>query len=239
MKRAWLLSLVTLLASWTETNRRPAIAMLAAEGASTSTVTSGAYTVTLDRADVAIGPLFLCATRASSADLCETAVLETQQAFVFDALDPTRQSLGFLDGVTGHFRTAQFDQGLVFLLGATAPAPLPPAEHSALIEGNASDGTDAFDFSLAIDVVAAVSGQSAIVGRHVEGEVPASGGRLVVRLDPAGLVRDLPWASIAALPRPATGPVVIERGTLAYEVAVQALVVNHPLTLAYEVDTAP
>lgn len=230
---------LVLVGACATTGREPARAALDARGTAPVDVVSGSYTLRLTRADLAIGPLYLCATRVASTERCASAILETTDAYVFDALEMRPVDLGFLDGVTGVVRSAQYDHGIPFLLGAPAPEPLAPAEHTLVLEGTATDGVDSFTFTLDLDAYATVSGQTAVVGRFVSGVVPSSGGRLTVVYDPHAVVRAIPWSDVAALPRPALGPVRIEPGTLAHDVALIDLLVNHPVELDFSVDAAP
>ncbi len=81
---------------------------------------SSDLSVSVSRADVALGPLYLCpATQAG--DLCETARLEWLGSEVFDAIDPGEQTLGLLSGVTGGVRSWMFDYGISSRLTSEQP----------------------------------------------------------------------------------------------------------------------
>lgn len=230
------LSVVSLTACVDE-GRTRATVELVATGAASPVLVDGAFTITLTRADVAFGPTYLCATAAASSELCDTAVLESLQAHTLDGLSATPVSLGILDGVTGTIRSAQYDFGLPFLLGASMPTPIEGSVsgHSVVLEATVTDGVDSFDLSVSLDVVAEVSGTTAMVGAPIVGTIPASGGRVTVAIDPREWLRGLDWASLAATPRPAGAPVVLGPGSVAYDAILRGMTANHPPTLTFDV----
>lgn len=227
-----------LLAGCDETGRERARVALEARGVGATSFVEAGFTITITRADVAFGPAYLCATRGSSTELCEVAVIETTVAHPFDALDPAAQPLGELLGLTGTIRTAQYDLGIAFLLPDTEPRPLPGAidGHSVVLEGTATDGVTTIDFVVDVDVVAKVSGNTAIVGARVDGTIPAAGATLTVGAEPARWLAGLDWAQITALPHAPGAPVVIASGTAAHDTILRAITTNAPLSLSV---TAP
>lgn len=74
-------------------------------------VALGGVRVAIDRADLAFGPLYLCAG-ATAGDLCDTARLEWLDTVVLDATDPTPVQAGELEGVTGPVRSWMYDLGI-------------------------------------------------------------------------------------------------------------------------------
>lgn len=117
--------------------------------------TRGAWQVTLERAEVAFGPLYLCAASLPSEDLCESAVVELAEVVTIDALDTASQPLPALRGTTGVVRSALFDYGISWPLTFRSPRPDDgaPGGHSARFEGSATDGSRTFVFSADIDVL--------------------------------------------------------------------------------------
>ncbi len=83
--------------------------------------------ITLNAAELAFGPLYLCAG-AQAGELCETARLEWLESAVVDALDPAPAEVGELTGVTGVIRSWMFDLGLVSTLTQQEPLVLDAAE---------------------------------------------------------------------------------------------------------------
>jgi len=98
----------------------------------------GGVTLTLTRAELAFGALYLCAG-TSAGDLCETARLEWLDSAVIDTLDPSPQPLGALTGVSGPVRSWMYDLGLSSQLTAEDPFVLEAAErlggYSFVLEG--------------------------------------------------------------------------------------------------------
>lgn len=90
-------------------------------------MTVGDVPMTLARADLAFGPLYLCPGNTAG-ELCETARLEWLDAAVVDTLDPGDQVLGQLEGVSGEVRSWMYDLGLSSQLTVEAPVVLPAAE---------------------------------------------------------------------------------------------------------------
>ncbi|MCB9755322.1 MAG: hypothetical protein H6713_35730 [Myxococcales bacterium] len=83
--------------------------------------------ITLTAAELAFGPLYLCAG-TQAGELCETARLEWLESAVVDALDPTPTEVGELVGVTGVVRSWMYDLGLSSQLTQQGPLVLDAAE---------------------------------------------------------------------------------------------------------------
>ncbi len=103
------------------------------------------WQVTLARADLAFGPLYLCSGTQAGA-LCDTARAEWLGSAVVDALDDTPRRAGALEGTSGMVRSWMYDHGITSLYTQPAPVALDAAEalggHSLIVEGSASrDGT--------------------------------------------------------------------------------------------------
>jgi hypothetical protein len=98
-------------------------------------------TVRLSRADLAFGPLVLCAG-ATAGDLCNTARMEWLDTVVVDALDPQPVAVGTLDGVSGSVRSWMYDLGISSQLTHEAPFVLSAAQAldgmSVILEGEVS-----------------------------------------------------------------------------------------------------
>lgn len=92
----------------------------------------GGVPVTVERAELAFGPLVLCAG-AQAGELCETARLEWLSSVVVDVLDPDPQPAGMLRGLTGDVRSYMYDLGISSQLTVDEPQPLSAAE---ALEGN-------------------------------------------------------------------------------------------------------
>jgi hypothetical protein len=102
--------------------------------------TNEEMTLSLTRADVAFGPLYVCAGVQAGAN-CDTARLEWRESAVVDALSEEPQQLGILEGVSGTVRSWMFDYGITSLLTENAPKILSAAHElggvSLVLEGKA------------------------------------------------------------------------------------------------------
>lgn len=94
---------------------------LAGRSEAASFETPHGHRVALQSAELAFGPLYLCAG-ASAGRLCETALLEWDDAARVDVLSDETQRVGALRGLTGRVSSWMYDLGLVSLL--TQPEPL-------------------------------------------------------------------------------------------------------------------
>src|SRR5690606_192702 len=128
--------------------------------------TKDGWTVTLERADVAFGPVYFCATSFADMDVCPSAQAEWLETQTIDALDPTPQMLGEAEAVTGTVRSAMFDYGRSWLL--TEPRVRAnegaPEGHSAVFVVHLDDGDAVVEIRAAIDIDPAAAGQSAVIG---------------------------------------------------------------------------
>lgn len=160
----------------------------------------GGVTLTLTRAELAFGALYLCAG-VSAGDLCETARLEWLGSAVIDTLDPTPQPLGELTGVSGPVRSWMYDLGLSSQLTAEEPYVLEAAErldgHSFVLEGVAELNGVSASFSAHIKIqqsdetelgVPVIRKSSA---ERFEHEVEAEERGLLLEFDPRGWLSGL------------------------------------------------
>lgn len=156
----------------------------------------GGFSVELARAEVAFGPLYLCAG-VLAGDACDTARLEWLESVALDALDPTPILAGSLSGVSGPVRSAMYDFGIAQTLARPEPFVLEAADAlggvSVRLAGAAVRDDARVEFELALPIgqgddaergvsVVRVSGSRALA-REVRGDEAG----LLVRFDPA------PW----------------------------------------------
>ena len=161
--------------------------------------------MTLERADLAFGPLTLCAG-FQAGDNCESALAEWRDAVVVDTLNPAPTRVGELVGVTGSARSYMYDLGFVSLLTTSTPLALPAAEalggSSFVVEGFAEVEGTTIPFS-----ARAVLTQSASVERGIaiirsgpdvafSRELDASNAPLTVRFAPSAWVRDIDFTAL-------------------------------------------
>lgn len=96
--------------------------------------------IIIDRADLAFGPLYLCAG-TTAGELCETARLEWLDTVVVDTTNPEVARAGELIGVTGPVRSWMYDLGISSQLSREDPyildAALELGGMSFVLEGRA------------------------------------------------------------------------------------------------------
>ena len=167
---------------------------------------TGNVPVVLDRADLAFGPLYLCAgSRAGQS--CETARLEWLGSAVVVGTSPEPQFAGELGGVSGPVRSFMYELGITSLLTTTEPLVLPAAEElggvSLVVEGSADVDGAAFAFRADVRVaqgltteigVPVVLGSSGDVFGH---EVTESERGLLIEFDPRAWVRGVDFRALA------------------------------------------
>lgn len=166
-----------------------------------SGATAGAWTVTLTRADVAFGPLYLCATAAASSDLCPSAVAEFPAVAVVDGIDPGAQELGELDALPAQVRSAMFDYGVTWLKTHSQPRAQEgaPGGRSARFAGTAVLGDMSVEFTADVDVPPALRGSRAIEGLRLGPADLDPRGALDVTVDAAAWWTGVDFDALAAL----------------------------------------
>lgn len=146
-----------LVLSCAETGQDHVSVELAVRGTDAPTpVDSGSGSaITLSRAELAFGPLYLC-PGATAGELCETARAEWLDTIVVDLLDTERRSAGELIGSSGPLLSYMYDLGISSQLTRSEPTILPAAaelgDASLVLEGRAVvDGIELpFSLSLAL-----------------------------------------------------------------------------------------
>lgn len=166
-----------------------------------------AASIVLQRAELAFGPLYLCAG-TQAGDLCETARLEWLDAVVVDALDPEAHEIGELDGISGPVRSWMYDLGFASLLTEPEPLALPATDAlgraSVRIEGIATVGAIALPFSASVRVRAEEETEAGVpivrksTGDAFEHDVQPGDPGLLVRFDPAAWVADIDFATLVS-----------------------------------------
>jgi hypothetical protein len=104
----------------------------------------GDVMLTIDRAELAFGPLYLCAG-AQAGELCDTARLEWLGSVRIDLTEPQPRRAGTLSGATGHVRSWMYDLGISSQLTQHDSFLLDAAQElggaSLVVEGRASQGS--------------------------------------------------------------------------------------------------
>lgn len=157
MRHRILLALGCLVCSCAETGQDRVAIPLFVTGTEMSEpiLTAGDVPVTLERADLAFGPLYLCAG-SQAGHLCDTARLEWLESVVVDVIDPTPQRAGDLVGVTGSVRSWMYDLGISSQLTRGEPFVLEAAHElggvSLVLSGRADVNGIELPFSAAVPI---------------------------------------------------------------------------------------
>ena len=180
------------------------------------------WTVELDRADVAFGPVWLCATMAADPEFCATSVLELTETVTIDGLGPAPEPLGTMHGTRGSVRSTMFDYGISWLPTAAGAAANEGAAdgHSARIAGRATRGAEGFAFACDVDIAPIMQGSIVVRGLRIPAHEVVAEDALVVRVDPRAWVSSLDFDRLAAR---GEDPVVIAPGDPDYEALVVAM----------------
>jgi hypothetical protein len=118
-------------------------------------IAAGNVLVTIERADLAFGPLYLCAG-ATAGDLCDTARLEWLGTTIVDTTNANPKRAGELRGVTGAVRSWMYDLAISSQLTRSQPFVLDAARDlgnaSFVLAGRANvDGVE-IPFSASVPV---------------------------------------------------------------------------------------
>jgi hypothetical protein len=184
----------------------------------------GGVEITLERADLAFGPLYLCAGYQAGA-LCETARLEWIDAAVVNATDAAPRLAGDLTGASGRVLSYMYDLGLPSLLTSDSPLVMPAAEDlggvSLRIEGIADVAGMRVPFAAGVPIQQELETELGVPvvrkseNENFEHDVKPGERGLLVRFDPRAWIRgvdfrDLSQASTCSLestPRVCAGSV--------------------------------
>lgn len=117
--------------------------------------TNNTTEITLDRADLAFGPLYLCAG-VNAGDLCDVARLEWLDSVIVNTLDSQAKQIGDLQGLTGLVLSWMYDLGISSQLTRSEPFILAAAQeldgHSLVIEGRAQVEDIQIPFSISMSL---------------------------------------------------------------------------------------
>jgi hypothetical protein len=159
----------------------------------------GDWQVTLDEAELALGPVYLCATAAASPDLCEVALAEFAEVAVVDLLAAAPQPIGDVDARAGDVRSAMLDYGISWFTTQSTPTPGSPLGHSARLRGTAVRGDTSLAFDALIDVVPPLRGSPALVGVRARVDEPGEDSRLELTVNPGAWLLGVDFDALAAL----------------------------------------
>lgn len=206
---------------------------LSARGTERTSFEKGAAVFRLTRADVAVGPLYFCASESAELELCEAAIAEFLEARVLNGLDPGVRELGELAGTSGEIRSALYDYGVTWLLTQQAPRPDPGVEHSAILEGTLTQAGRELRFTARVDVLPRTRGSNAVHGQPTREQL-GENDRLTLAIDPYAWLAAIDVDALFALDPELTGQVEIERGSQAYEAILQGMQNRAPVRFEWE-----
>jgi len=209
---------------------------LSVSGTPARALAIGDARVTLTRAELAVGPIYFCASAIASAELCAVAVAELRDTVFVHALDPNAQPVVPLAATTGTIHSAIYDLGISWLLTEPDPrvSPVAPGGHSSLLEGSIEQAGRTLRFSAGVDAVPAKRGELAVNTQRTEHEITGENERLTLVVDANGWVDRLDVAALFALDTDGDGFVTIEPGTTSYESILQGMVSRSPLAFRWE-----
>ncbi len=228
------LALVFAAACVPDTGREIVEVSLAAAGTEAAPFDVGGFTVVLDRAEVAVGPLYFCATESADFGLCDAALFEALEPFVIDALDPGVTPVGTMEGTTGSVRTAFYDYGLSWYLTSAEPtrSPAAPEGHSAILSGTATRGADVVRFVAAIDVFPIARGAVAVQGAKTEATV-GGGETVIARVDASAWLAGVDFEAVLEEVTDPAIPVVLAHDDLAYQSIVLGMTAGAPVSFEW------
>jgi len=191
------------------------------------------WTVTIEEARIALGPMYFCPTTSADLENCPAAQAELRGAVTVDALDPSAPMLGELSALTGTIRSGMWDLGRPFLLGAARPAPIDGAidGHSARFVARAERGEETFRVRAEPDVSGMVSGIAAVRGVRTAHEIAGPDDGLTVRFDVPQILSRLDWEALSV--EADGGELVLVEGSVGYNALVQALTATALPTLTW------
>lgn len=202
------------------------------------TAVFGAWSVTLTRADVALGPFYFCAAAVGSSTLCESSVAEVTSVTVVNALASVPATIGRVHGFSGSIQSVSYDLGISWLdtQPAAAAAPSLPGGHSIRLEGVAHNGATTIPFTANVDMVPQFQGQNAISTAPAIADVRSSATRLEVLLDPVAWLAQLDFDAVAASGKV---PFAIRPGMTEHNAVAVGVKIRAPLEFQWRAVTNP
>lgn len=230
------LALAIFLISCGDTGQEHVELALSATGTAARPITLGDAQLTLTRADVSFGPMYLCASESGRAELCEVAVAEFLGTVAVRALDPAVQPLGQLEATTGSVRSGLYDYGVSWLLTANMPRANAGSveQHSALIEGTLTRGAQSVRFSATLDIQPRQAGDLAVNGQVTRFSITSANNTLTMAADPNAWVSQLDPDALFALDTDGDGAVIIPADSVLHESLLQGLTSRAPLRFVWQ-----
>jgi len=235
--RAWAALVVSFaLSGCGDTGRERVTLDAFARGTKARNIEIEGATLRLTEAEVAFGPLYLCATESAEVDLCETALAELLSTRTCDALSPQSQALGPLSGTTGSVRSGFFDYGISWTLTRKDAQPSEDAAdgHSARLAGTITlDDGPTLRFRADIDAAPLSAGDAAVNGLKARHELTPRSKSMTVQFDPSAWLKRIKLDRVLEIEVDEQGEVRFEPGSQPYEAILQAMTANEPPALLW------
>ncbi len=176
---------------------------LAGSDVSQPVLAANGVALTLTRAELAFGPLYLCAG-TQAGDFCDTARMEWLDSTTVDTLDEDERRAGDLVGVSGPVRSWMYDLGISSALTSAEPIVTEAAKDlggaSFLLEGTATSGASELRFIVRIAIAQGPNGERGMpiirksLNESFEHEVDRDERGLLLRFDPSRWLQRLDFA---------------------------------------------
>lgn len=183
------------------------------------------WAVTIERADLGFGPLYLCATTFADIDVCPQAEAELLVSGTLDATDDAPQMIGDARAITATVRSAMYDHARSWPISAAGPGPNEgaPSGHSAVFVVRATRGAESLEVRAQIDIDPRNAAEPAVFGARTGEHVITGEEALVVRFDPAAWWRRVDFDAVQVLDDDGDGVVTLAPGTVPHDTIVIAM----------------
>jgi hypothetical protein len=235
--RVWAATAMVLLGACGDTGQARVALPLLVQGEGGSSLQVGVATWTLERAQVAFGPAYFCASEGGAeVEFCQEALLELTETVTIDGLSEQAEQAGSLCGVSGAVRSVMYDYGFTWLQRGPAPRANPgaPQGHSARLQGEVRQGDRQLAFSADIDLAPRARGNLTQIGQSTSFEVDAHTRSLTVVAEPLRWLERIDLEKLFALDEDGDGEVRIAPGSQAHEAIVQGMQNRAPLRFRWE-----
>ncbi len=232
MKRAFLCCAFLLGTACADDGRSTFSFPVRARGAAPRDVSArNGWTLRLTGAQVAFGPVYLCASKAASPEFCQVAVAEMRSVVVVDGLAAGRQDVGSAEGTSGTVESAQYDLGITWTPTQQRAAPLTDAlgGHSVRLAGVATRAGETRTFTAEVDLTPQNQGTRTVQGARTSHHLDVHSA-LTVNVDPHAWLPFVDMDEFAAEP----GDVRMVEGTRSHNALVLGLTANAPPALTWE-----
>lgn len=232
MKKLWLVLLLS--AACGDTSQQRLRIPVRFEGSQRDFLMLAEARFTLSRAELAFGPLYLCATEGADVELCDVALGELLETVTLDALSPAQVEVGTLAATTGSVRSALYDYGFSWLLTEQAPRASPgaPEGHSLVLEGVVTRAERTLQLTARVDIRPLAAGDAALNALATSREL-SPGDQLILRVDPYRWLSRINVDKLFELDEDGDGQVALTPDTQAFQAIVLGMTNVAPVELTW------